>query len=112
MSLELKLNYEIATILSYHIEKLEKLLTLQDITRNYTSDDGIEVKCELYNGYTRYLLEGCRCNMILCFDVNSKELKRKKRNDIPEFIKTYYTNISDILMLYEKIETNKLFNYL
>lgn len=108
MSLEKRLNYEIASIISYHVEKLEKLLKLQEITRNYTSDDGVEVQCELYNGYTRYLLTGCRCNMTLCYDVNTKNLIRKKRNDKAEFIKHYYTNISDILKLNEEIECIKM----
>lgn len=107
MSLEKRLNYEIATILSYHIEKLEKLLTLQEMQRYYTSDDIITVTCELYKGYTRYLLGGCRCNMTICFDTN-KDLIRKKRNDKAEFVKSYNTNISDILKAYEVVECIKM----
>lgn len=78
--------------------KMEQFLTLQDICFTMTSDDFIEVKCELYdNNVVRYLIYGTRCNMTLTYNALTQKTVRKSRKARPWHTEEFKCRCDEIL---------------
>ena len=99
--------YEIADIIKENEIKIQQLQKVQSICMTITSDDGIDVDVELYSSYTRYIITGTRCQMVICYDYNNKTFVRKKRNEKPELKKNYHTNCRDIFNWIDDIKASK-----
>lgn len=81
-------------------KKIKQLIAVQSITINCTSDDHIEIDCELYAGnIARYIVKGTRCNTTITVNTITNEIIRKPRNIKPIFITEIYWNVwaADIL---------------
>lgn len=74
-------------------EKIAQLQKVKDITVGLTSDDGIKISEELYNGgVIRWIITGTRSQMTITYNVNTKQIVRKARNEKP-FMTSEYSNI-------------------
>ena len=74
----------LANIIARNEKKFQQLETVQDITINCTSDDGIEIKLEMYDNHVvRYLIEGTRAKMTITYNTETKEVIRKPRGAKP-----------------------------
>ena len=74
----------IANIIKNDSKKIKQLEAVQSISVNCTSDDHINIKCELYySGIVRYLIEGTRSGMTVAAIAATGEIVRKKRGEKP-----------------------------
>ena len=95
----------IARILAGNTEKIKQLEKVEDISFHLTSDDGVDITCELYdNNIVRYLIKGTRCGMTITANTLTNEIMRK-----PRCIKPYRTdhvksNVCYILARIEQME--------
>ena len=89
----------VAICLAKHENKMRQFMKLKDICVALTSDAGITITSELYNNHIcRFVIEGTRCNMVICYDTITWELKRKPRNEKPWDVTEIKSNCYDILM--------------
>lgn len=79
-------------------EKVKQLIKVQSITIEMTSDDHIDVDCEMYgNNIVRYLIRGTRSNTTVTINTLTNEITRKPYKVNP----LYISNISHNLWCFE-----------
>ena len=68
----------IAALIRGNEKKIEQLVKVQEITMVCTSDDHLNITCEMYdNNIVRYLLNGTRSGMVVTANTATKEIIRK-----------------------------------
>jgi hypothetical protein len=74
----------IAIILKHNPAKVKQLEKVWSISENCTSDNHIEIICEMYsNNIVRYLITGTRSGMTITANALTYEIVRKRRNEKP-----------------------------
>lgn len=82
-------------------EKVKQLIKVQSITIEMTSDDHIDVTCEMYdNNVVRYLIKGTRSNTTVTINTLTNEITRKPHKVNP----LYTSDISHNLWCFEILE--------
>lgn len=82
-------------------EKIKQLIKVQSITIEMTSDDHIDVTCEMYaNNIVRYLIKGTRSNTTVTINTLTNEVTRKPYKVSP----LYISDISHNLWCFEILE--------
>ena len=92
----------IAVILSHNPAKVSQLEKITDICFHLTSDDGIDIDCEIYAGdIARYLITGTRCRMTITANTITNEITRKPYKARPIYTARIHTNTSYIFAALE-----------
>ena len=87
----------IANVVRNNKEKMMQLEKVQDICIHLTSDDGILVYAEMYDGnIVRFLIRGTRCGMTITYNTITGELVRKPKGKKPWYTVWEQMNVSDI----------------
>lgn len=95
----------IARILTGNTEKIRQLEKIEDISCHLTSDDGIDITCELYdNNIVRYLIKGTRCGMTITANALTNEIMRKPNGIKPYRTEHITSNVCYILARIEQME--------
>lgn len=82
-------------------KKVKQLIKVQSITIEMTSDDHIEVTCEMYtNNIVRYLIKGTRSSATITVNTITNEIARKPYKASP----LYISDISNNLWCFEILE--------
>lgn len=88
-------------------EKIKQLIKVQSITLEMTSDDHIDVTCEMYgNNIVRYLINGTRSNTTITVNTITNEITRKPY----KVTSLYVSDISNNLWCFEILEKIAEFN--
>lgn len=94
----------IAVVLKHNPRKVEQLETVQSICLNLTSDDGIDIECELYSGsIARYLIQGTRSGMTITVNTLTNEIVRKRRGEQPWVAARIHCNCYEIFEMLNAI---------
>ena len=92
----------IVQVIKRNETKKRQLEKVADISCHLTSDAGIRIEAELYEGnICRFLITGTRCGMTITFDTHTLEIKRKPRGKKPVFTTWESSNAFDILRMAE-----------
>lgn len=95
----------IANICKRHSVKKTQLEAVQKITSHLTSDDGVLVEMELYDGnICRFLIKGTRSSVTITYNMLTWDLARKPINAKPWYTNWMHTHASDILERVEELE--------
>ena len=88
----------IVNIIKGNSKKINQLETVQDITFTCTSDDHINIICELYHGnIVRYVINGTRSGMVITADALTGEIVRKPYKENPWSVTETECYVSEIL---------------
>lgn len=95
-------NQQIIKNIAHHIRgkenKINQLKAVQEISMLCTSDDHINITCEMLpDGIVRYLISGTRSGMTLTVDTRKNEITRKPRGAAPWYTCKAECWCSDIL---------------
>lgn len=88
----------IADLCRRHDRKREQLARVVDITVTHTSDAGLDVVFEMYQGdVCRFVITGTRCGMVITYHALTNELCRKPRGARPWYTDASHINGYDII---------------
>lgn len=93
----------IANIIRRHPNKMDQLERVKSITVCMTSDDHINIVCEMYSeNITRYLITGTRANMTITYKSDTDQIVRKPRGLEPWMVAKTDCYVCEIMEIVNK----------